>query len=99
VEFLEGYLSEHFGHEENCMHRFRCPAHQDNLRTHGEFLTFDRAFVQRLRSKGCGPEVMREIYDYCSDWIGKHIMRIDVQLKPCLIAPADSDGPEDMGPV
>jgi hemerythrin len=96
VEFLENYILVHFQCEEDCMNRFRCPAHQENLHSHKEFLDFYRAFVPRLKSKGCGPEAIREIYDYCSNWIRRHILRIDVQLKPCQTPIVEPDEPEDV---
>jgi hemerythrin len=97
VEFLEDYTLTHFNHEEKCMLRYRCPAHQDNVQAHKDFLDFYRGFGRRLGEKGCGPEVIRELYDFCSKWIRQHILKIDVQLKPCQV-PVDGtpEEPEEL---
>jgi hemerythrin len=95
VEFLENYILVHFKNEEQCMYRFRCPAHQDNLHSHREFLEFYREFALRLDSKGCGPEAVKELYHFCSNWVRQHILRIDMQLKPCQTPMVEPDEPED----
>jgi hemerythrin len=83
IEFLEDYLVSHFREEEECMFRFRCPAHQDNKRAHTEFLDFFRGFKLRFLDEGYRPEVVRELFAACVAWIQRHILRIDVQLRPC----------------
>jgi len=84
VEFLENYILTHFREEEGCMNHFNCPVRAENALAHQEFLEFFRKFKVRLEVEGCRPEVMKELHDSCSSWIQLHIMRIDVQLKPCL---------------
>jgi hemerythrin len=83
IEFLEDYLLMHFKAEEDCMYRFRCPAHYDNQRAHGEFLDFFRGFKRQFGIEGYRPEVVRELFDACIAWIQRHILRIDVQLRSC----------------
>ena len=81
VEFLETYITTHFKDEEDCMHRFECPAYQENQRTHGEFLDFYRQFKRRLEVDGYRREAARELHRYCVSWARHHILHIDVQLK------------------
>jgi hemerythrin len=83
IEFLENYILTHFAEEEDCMFRFRCPAHKDNRIAHTEFLDFFRGFKLRIEIEGYSPEVVRELYAACVAWILRHILRIDVQLRPC----------------
>jgi hemerythrin len=83
MDFLENYIMTHFSEEEGCMLRFRCPAHKDNVIAHTEFLDFFRAFKRRLQVDGYSPEAVHELYATCVAWILRHILRIDVQLKPC----------------
>ena len=52
IEFLEDYLVTHFREEEQCMYRFRCPAHYDNKRAHSEFLDFFQGFKLRFWPRG-----------------------------------------------
>jgi hemerythrin len=96
VEFLEDYILTHFREEEDCMHRFKCPVHAENQMAHRSFLDFFRKFKLRLEGDGYRPDVMAELYESCSAWIQQHILRIDVQLKPCLNRPADSEELEDL---
>lgn len=83
IEFMESYLSTHFKEEEQCMHQFRCPAHQENKASHGKFLEFFRKFKLRFAAEGYRSEMVKELFESCVDWIQEHILRIDVQLKPC----------------
>jgi hemerythrin len=83
MDFLEDYITTHFRDEEGCMLRFRCAAHKDNMIAHTEFLDFFRGFKRRLQINGYSTEVVRELYAACVAWIREHILRIDVQLKPC----------------
>ena len=91
VTFLEDYIVAHFREEEGCMLRFRCPAHDDNKRAHSEFLDFFRGFKLRFGIEGYRPEVIRELFEACVAWIQRHILRIDIQLRPCQTAFYGSD--------
>jgi len=83
IDFLEDYIVAHFQEEEECMLRFRCPAHADNKRAHSEFLDFFRGFKMKFGTEGYRPEVVKELFEACVAWIQRHILRIDVQLRPC----------------
>jgi hemerythrin len=87
VEFLETYITTHFKDEEDCMFRFRCPAHQENKRTHGEFLDFYRQFKRRLEGDGYRRSAARELHRFCAVWVRHHILHVDVQLKGCQALP------------
>lgn len=91
IEFLENYILSHFKEEEECMFRFRCPAHKENKQAHSEFLDYFRAFRLRLGAEGYRSELVQELHDSCGLWIKRHILRIDVQLKPCLSQPPPDD--------
>jgi hemerythrin len=92
--FLEDYIVVHFREEEECTFRFRCPNHRDNKRAHTEFLDFYRGFERQFRTVGYRPEVVKEMYDTCVIWIEGHILRIDVQLRPCQTPFYEPDPPE-----
>ena len=94
VQFLEDYILMHFGEEEECMVRFRCPAHKDNKRAHTEFLDFFQGFKLRFGIEGYSAEVVKELFEACVAWIQRHILRIDVQLKPCQTPFYGLDEPE-----
>jgi hemerythrin len=84
VNFVETYIDVHFKLEEDCMESYRCPAHQENKEAHRKFLIFFGEFKDRFETAGCRQEVLIAFHKACSTWIQQHIMRIDVQLKPCL---------------
>ena len=94
IEFLETYILTHFREEEECMIRFKCPVHAQNRMAHRAFLDFFRTFKLRLEVEGYRHEVVQELHDSCSAWIQQHILRIDVQLKPCLNQTAATEEPE-----
>ena len=66
------------------MNRLKCPVRVENKNAHRTFLEFFRKFKLRLEAEGYHPGVMQELHESCSSWIQQHILRIDVQLKPCL---------------
>jgi hemerythrin len=84
IEFLETYITTHFRDEEECMLGFKCPFHEDNKLAHRAFLEFFRTFKLRLAAEGFHPEVVTELHEFCCSWIQSHILRVDVQIKPCL---------------
>ena len=94
VGFMETYIDVHFKQEEKCMESYRCPAHQQNKAAHREFLIFFRKFKRHFETEGFRPEVLLELHKSCSAWIQEHILRIDVQLKPCVSETAAPDQPE-----
>jgi hemerythrin len=94
IEFLETYILTHFRDEEGCMNRFKCPVRAENKMAHRAFLGFFRKFKRRLEVEGYRPAVMQELHESCSAWIQQHILRIDVQLKPCLNQISAPEQPE-----
>lgn len=91
IEFLETYILTHFREEEDCMVRFKCPVHAENVAAHETFAAFFQNFKLRLESGGYHPEVVQELHESCSSWIRNHILRVDVQLKPCLNRPVEPE--------
>ena len=94
VEFLEDFCLAHFREEEDCMLRFRCPVHHAAQAAHHEFLNFYQGFKLRFGIEGYSAEVVKELFEACVAWIQRHILRIDVQLKPCQTPFYGLDEPE-----
>jgi hemerythrin len=94
IEFLESYILTHFTEEDDCMFRFRCSAYKDNKRAHAEFLDFFRGFQRRFVIEGYSAEAVKELFEACKAWIQSHILKIDVQLKPCRKPFYELDDPE-----
>jgi hemerythrin len=84
VEFLESYADTHFNVEEECMERYRCPAHKRNKEAHEQFRTFFKEFKERYRVEGFRREILLDLYQTLSQWIEGHILAVDTQLRPCI---------------
>lgn len=84
VDFLDSYAEMHFKFEEECMDSYRCPAHQKNKEEHAQFREFFRQFRIRHTTEGFRPEVLKDLHQMASSWIERHILQVDIQLKPCL---------------
>jgi hemerythrin len=84
VDFLESYAGAHFQFEEECMERYRCPAHAKNKQAHEEFLKFIHQFKERSEKEGLRPDVLRSLHRSLSSWIQEHILQVDTQLRPCI---------------
>ena len=84
VDFLEFYADSHFKYEEQCMKRYRCPAHAQNKLAHAQFMVFFRHFKQRCEAEGFRLEIIRELHQKMNSWIHDHLLEVDTQLKPCI---------------
>jgi len=84
VDFLESYAGTHFQFEEECMERYRCPAHAKNKQDHEHFLKFFHEFKERCAKEGLRQDVLRSLHQSLSSWIQEHILQVDTQLRPCL---------------
>ena len=84
VDFLESYAETHFQFEEQCMERYRCPAHAVNKQAHERFRNFFRDFKARYRAEGFRHEIIVGLHEATSRWIAEHILHVDTQLKPCV---------------
>jgi hemerythrin len=84
VDFLEAYAGTHFQFEEECMERYRCPAHAQNKQAHERFLALIQQFKERCRTEGFRLDVLRSLHQTLSSWIQEHILQVDTQLRPCI---------------
>jgi hemerythrin len=84
VGFLGSYAAMHFKSEEQCMERYRCPAHTRNQLEHRRFMEFFRDFKEQCRAKGFRPEALKQMHEMASMWIQQHILQVDIQLKQYL---------------
>ena len=81
---LDQYARGHFGREEHCMYRYRCPAATMNSEAHGEFTRALAVFSQRFAQDGFNRSDAQDLVEFMDGWLATHIVRIDVQLKPCV---------------
>jgi hemerythrin len=84
LDYLEDYVVKHFEFEEQCMESYRCPAHRQNREAHQQFIVVFRRLRKQFQFEGFRPEILKQLHEFMEDWIQRHVMQIDVQLKPCL---------------
>jgi hemerythrin len=85
VEFIESYAADHFRHEEECTERFRCPTHEINKEAHRSFLDDFRRFKARWMAEGYSTIILKDLHRMMSDWIQRHILGVDSQLRHFVI--------------
>lgn len=84
LDFLENYAQAHFEFEEQCMARYRCPAHEKNKQAHDQFRMFAHQFKERYKVEGFRREIILGLHATVSRWIREHILQVDTQLKPSI---------------
>ncbi len=88
LDFLENYVDSHFSYEEKCMESYRCPAHAKNQQAHENFKQLFRRFKSHTQKEGFRLEMLVELNQTINAWVQDHILRVDVQLRPCFPRPA-----------
>jgi len=91
ISFLVKYVNTHFQFEEICMERRRCPAHAQNQREHAALQSVVASFAQRYRAEGPTADLLHSLHRTTSEWIGHHILTVDIRLRGC--AGADASPP------
>jgi hemerythrin len=80
LDFLDRYVQEHFGFEEACMHRHRCPVAQVNQSAHQQFVATLRQVRQEFERTGPSLILVLKVNDQLLDWFVNHIRKIDREL-------------------
>jgi hemerythrin len=84
LQFLEDYAEHHFGREEACMVRYRCPHAEKNKAAHREFIQKFSAAKKRLEtSQAAAALVAVQVHRELCAWIVQHILSVDSGLKQC----------------
>lgn len=84
LKFLGDYVKTHFGYEEECMHKLKCPVAHKNKEAHESFLKLFSKYNNRFKQEGYKDEVIYELHTVAVDWLVKHICGVDVNLKHCV---------------
>lgn len=84
LSFFENYAKMHFGDEENCMYRYKCPIALSNKEAHLEFIEFFQNCRKDLETTGYDENAFRKIIKFTEQWLLDHICKIDTQLNPCV---------------
>lgn len=85
MAFLNSYVYKHFGNEENCMHRYKCPVAAENKAAHAQFISALNQINQELLAKGPSTDLAIAVNKNLLEWFANHIQKIDMQLKSCTL--------------
>ncbi len=84
LQFLEGYVAEHFSYEEECMEKYRCPVAEKNKQAHRKFEQTFAALKAEYQRRGATLELAQKIYRQIGEWLVNHIGKVDTGLHQCL---------------
>ena len=83
---LGAYSTFHFGHEEECMVRYKCPAAEVNMLAHKDFVVTLAALTDAFERDGATAHLVVRVEVEMLRWLTTHIRRTDTQLLPCVKA-------------
>ena len=84
LDFLEEYVEMHFGYEEECMRKHKCPVTCKNKIAHAKFIEGYHAYRAHYGQNGASKELAEEIHDECERWLTNHICHVDIHLRACV---------------
>ncbi len=85
LDFLGEYAAWHFGQEEACMDRHHCRAAAANRSAHRHFVAVFEELAARVKAEGPKMSLTIRAERELADWVRHHIVRIDSQLKECVL--------------
>jgi hemerythrin-like metal-binding protein len=80
LNFFEHYIECHFGIEEFCMHKHKCPFAEKNKQAHAAFKKAFAGYKNRIDEAGYSDEIATDMHRFLEDWITGHIIHIDGHL-------------------
>ena len=86
LDQLGTYAGTHFGEEEGCMARYKCPAAERNVRAHNEFVATFTGLRDEYDRDGPTAGLVLRVEVELLRWLATHIKRTDTQLLPCVQA-------------
>lgn len=84
LTFLDGYVTNHFGYEESCMHLYKCPVAGQNQAAHAHFVQVLAETKQQLETNQSYEAIANRISRDLLNWFVQHIQGIDSKLGPCV---------------
>lgn len=86
LKFLEMYVNQHFGYEEQCMHRYQCPVAKINQEVHQVFVQRMQLICQEIERSGATLTLANRVQQELTNWFIIHIKTIDTKLKSSMPA-------------
>ncbi len=84
LDFLQSYVVKHFGYEEDCMEKHRCPVAKANKTAHATFVKNFLSLRARIEKEGPTAALAIELQQSLADWLVNHIRKIDTNLGSCM---------------
>ena len=84
LDFLQFYAKWHFGQEENCMNKYKCPVAAENKKAHAEFVSTFNQFYTQWQTGNMTSELANKTYVELEKWLLYHVARVDTQLRTCV---------------
>ena len=81
---LEEYAEAHFGIEEECMHKLKCPFAKRNQDAHQKFREYLVQCKEKSKKIGYTEELVVEVHCMLESWLKGHIIEVDTHLKDCI---------------
>jgi hemerythrin len=81
---LGNYAATHFGQEEECMAKYKCPVAAANLSAHKAFVVTFASFKEEYERDGATAHLVVRLESELMRWLTSHIKRVDTQLAPCV---------------
>jgi len=83
LDFFANYAETHFKLEEACMTKRNCPAAEANRAAHKKMRNILTGFKEYVERKGVSMMQVTILKMEMQDWLVKHILTIDIQLRDC----------------
>ena len=84
LDQLGHYAATHFGQEEECMARYKCPAAAANMAAHKDFVATFASFKSEFETGGATAHLVVRVESELMRWLVSHIKRTDTQLAVCV---------------
>ncbi len=81
---LGGYAVTHFGYEEDCMTKYKCPVAAQNAAAHQDFIATFNSLGEEYERNGASAHLVVRVESELMRWLVNHIKRTDTQLLPCV---------------
>ena len=81
IHFLEDYVGEHFGAEEQLMERTKCASCPRNKEDHARFVEEFKGLRMQLEREGITESFIRTMHGHVVSWVDNHIAGVDTGLR------------------
>ena len=80
LDFLQFYVTWHFGEEEKSMESYQCPLADENKAAHAEFIRTFHQFYLQWQEGTMTPALAGAAYTELEKWLVNHVIYVDTQL-------------------